>query len=115
MAPKTTVNYRQNKESFWRSHVVEWSGIGLSQAEYCRRSGIALSTFHLWKGRLKPQVPSVEELSIIAIPFPNPSIPVVPAARSLILHVGSGFRVEIGGDFCPSILEKLITTLERLT
>ena len=112
MAKKTSVKSRKTKESYWRSRVAEWSGSGLSQAEYCRRSGIALSTFQLWKRRLKPQVPSVEERSIV---FPLPSVPVSPAQKPLILHVGSCFHVEIDGDFCPSILEKLITPLEQLS
>ena len=115
MAQSTSVNSRQNRESYWRSHMAEWSGSGLSQAEYCRRSGLALSTFQLWKRRLKPQEPSVEERSIIAVPFPPPSVPAGPAPKPLLLHVGSDFLVEIGGDFCPFVLEKLITTLERLS
>ena len=114
MANDSSSKSSRKKASYWRQRMVEWSGSGLSQAEYCHRSGIALSTFQYWKRRLEHQAPSGEERSIIAVPFPGSSTAGSPVSKPLILHVGSGFRVEIGGDFCPAVLEKLIVTLERL-
>ena len=115
MASESSEKSSQKKESYWQKHITECSGSGLSQAEYCRRFGIGLSTFHYWKKRLSSQRTSAEERSIIALPFPQPSLPISPPLKALMVHVGSDFRIEIGGDFCPEILEKVITTLERLS
>lgn len=103
-----------SKVSFWRKHVDDWSGSGISQADYCRRSGISLSTFQYWKRRLGRQV-GVEERSIVAVPISAPSQLSPSNQKPLMLHVDSGFRVEVGGDFDPVILKKLIVTLEELS
>lgn len=115
MASDSSEKSSQRKESYWRRHITECSVSGLSQAEYCRRFGIGLSTFHYWKKRLGSQCPSGKERRIIAVSFPEPSLPDSPPPKPLMVHVGSGFRIEIGGDFCPEILEKVIATLERLS
>lgn len=106
---------RSKNSSLWREHVEGWSASGLSQAEYCRRHGISLSSFYYWKRRFDRRPPSVGERRIVPISFSGSSLSLPSAANPLIVHVGSGFRIEIGGDFCPGILEKLIVALERLS
>ena len=115
MASNSSEKSSRSKAFYWGNHITGCSVSGLSQAEYCHRAGIALSTFQYWKKRLGSQPLSVEERSIVAVPLPNLSLPVSPSPKPLMVHVGSGFRIEIGGDFCPDILEKLIATLERLS
>ena len=36
----------------WERVIAEWSGSGLSQAEFCRRQGIKLANFGWWKRQL---------------------------------------------------------------
>ena len=103
-----------SKASYWRKQVDGWSVSGLSQAEYCRRSGISLSTFQYWKRRLGCQV-GVNEQSIVAVPIPAATQAVPLDEKPLMLHVGSVFCVEVGGDFDPVVLKKLIVTLEELS
>ena len=103
-----------SKPSYWRRRVEDWSGSGLSQAEYCRRSGIPLSTFQYWKRRLGSQI-GADERSIVEVPIPATSQPVLSDPKPFMLHVASGCRIEVGGDFDPVILKKLIVTLEELS
>ena len=115
MATDSSEKSMRDKSFIWREHVDGWSGSGLSQAEYCLRHGISLSSFHYWKRRFDRRPPTAEDRRIVPIPFPGSSRSLPSAATPLIVHVGSGFRIEIGGDFCPGILEKLIVALERLS
>jgi hypothetical protein len=41
----------------WTKRVSQWQASGLSQAEYCRRNGIKLTTFNFWKLRVLKQQP----------------------------------------------------------
>lgn len=40
------------REEGWCKHLKAWRGSGLSQAEYCRRSGMAAADFSWWKFEL---------------------------------------------------------------
>lgn len=37
----------------WREHLAAWAQSGLSQAEFCRRRGLALPSFYYWRARLR--------------------------------------------------------------
>ena len=41
------------KERLWQQCVSAWQGSGLTQEEFCNRRGLALSTFTLWRRKLK--------------------------------------------------------------
>lgn len=48
------------KQDYWSHHVSAWQKSGLSQTEYCRQSGLKLSTFSTWVGKLNNKIiPSV--------------------------------------------------------
>lgn len=44
---------RNEKGLLWRRRFEQFERSGLSQAEFCRKQGIALATFTWWKRRLK--------------------------------------------------------------
>jgi len=41
------------RAAYWRQILADWEGSGLSQAEFCRRRGLAAVTFAWWKRRLR--------------------------------------------------------------
>lgn len=43
------------RAAYWRQVVADWEGSGLSQAEFCRRRGLAAVTFAGWRRRLQPR------------------------------------------------------------
>ncbi len=53
------------KDKFWMFHIKNWEASGLSQAKYCKRNNLALSTFSYRKSKInkKPET-SVELVQI---------------------------------------------------
>ena len=49
---------REEKRRYWRHLLEEWQGSGESQAAFCQRVGIKLSSFGYWRRRLS--VPAEE-------------------------------------------------------
>lgn len=103
------------KANFWREHVAKWRASGLSQAEYCRQSCVSIKSLGYWKRRYErdrqPSSPPV------IVPVPRQHL--VPSSLrqeegALRVHLGHRFTVEICGDFCVPVLEKLVRTLEQL-
>ena len=41
------------REDYWREHVRLCEGAGKSIVQYCRDTGVSVSTYHWWKGELK--------------------------------------------------------------
>jgi hypothetical protein len=52
MAHVVAVRRARRSAEQWRAILAEWSGSGLSQAEFCRRRGFSKVTFNGWKRRL---------------------------------------------------------------
>ncbi len=105
---------KAEKVEFWREHVVNWRTSGMTQAAYCRDAGVSGKSFGYWKRRLE-QYPPPFSLPVVAIDWsdvvgPSPT----PSPAPLRLCLGSRFAVEINGDFCSPVLEKLVRTLEGL-
>ena len=48
----------REKVLLWRRRIEQWERSGLAQTEFCRRGGIAISTFTCWKRRLKSKSPN---------------------------------------------------------
>jgi transposase-like protein len=42
-----------SKAAAWRRHIREWRRSGLTQERFCRRHGLALSTFSWWQRHLR--------------------------------------------------------------
>lgn len=101
------------KTAYWRDHVEAWRESGLSQAEYGRRAGISTKCLCYWKRRFERES-GVESVSptIVSVSLPSSPEPQVPP-RPIIIHTRGGARLEVGGDFHPEILEKILQVLER--
>ena len=100
---------------YWRDQMDAWLGSGLSLAEYSRRAGISDRALGYWKRRFEreQQFDNAAPL-IVAVPIQA----VAESAtkyRPIIIHASQGFRLEIEGDFHPSVLEKIIRTLSRFS
>lgn len=46
------VGTREGKAAAWRRRMAQWQSSGMSQSGYCRRQGLALSTFQYWRKRV---------------------------------------------------------------
>ena len=43
----------ESKADFWPKQIEDWKNSGLSQAGYCRQSGLKESRFYYWRKRLE--------------------------------------------------------------
>ena len=108
---------RRTKEKYWQAHLSAQQKSGLTQVEYCRRNSLSKSTFGWWKHQLKKGGPascSLVPVSIIMEKAAASSINLnQESSAGLTLIVRSGERIEIGVDFHPPTLTRVLQTLER--
>ncbi|MBU1248347.1 MAG: IS66 family insertion sequence element accessory protein TnpB, partial [Proteobacteria bacterium] len=111
----------------WADHITVWTQGGLSQSEYCRRHGLAVSTFRYWRSKFGEQSSQRGPASSADTANPAAIVPVPmhtgvirwPAGGAqdqapLQIAVGNRYRIEVHGDFAPALLGKVVRTLERL-
>ena len=114
MATRGRRSASDEKVTFWREHIAKWRTSGLSQAAYCRGAGVSDRTFGYWKRRLAQDHPPTSP-PVVAIELSDVFGPSLASTQTpLRLCLGDRFAVEISGDFCPPVLEKLVRTLEGL-
>lgn len=101
-----------DKKQHWQKHVVSWRESNLSQVEYCRLNDLPIKNFGYWKRR--------ESKAVSTHPRFFPLVAAGPAsvavrASALQLNIQEKrFNIEIGEDFSPVTLRRLIATLEQL-
>ena len=101
----------ESKRDYWQHHIKTWKRSGLSQKQYCRSRSLAYSTFCYWKRRLNNQEPVTPKFYPLAVPASSPD----PTEAGLMLLVGpKQIQIHIKKDFSPTVLKKLIATLEQL-
>jgi hypothetical protein len=103
------------KRSTWQKHIEEWQQSGLSQQKYCGENGIALATFGYWRRKLKTEQPEKPRFYPLIVGSEEP--PEQKDSKNTGLRLvlcEQRFTIEIDESFSPTVLEKLVTTLERL-
>lgn len=102
---------QESKRDYWQQQIKTWKRSGLSQKQYCRSRSLALSTFCYWKKRLNNKKPATPKFYPLTIPASQPG----PTDTGLTLLVGpKQIQIQIQKDFSPTVLKKLIATLEQL-
>lgn len=96
------------KRVFWKEHILRFRKSPMSRGGYCRHHGLAPHQMAYWQKRFHRQ--TTDEVSFVALDIANvrPS----PAVSKLNLLTPNGYRIEIGQDFDPATLQKLIAVLE---
>jgi hypothetical protein len=52
---------RRKSTKYWEWHQRRWERSGLTQAEYCRKEGIALTSFSNWRSKLMSSMAQCSE------------------------------------------------------
>ncbi len=99
----------EDRRRQFEEHMRRWRSSGLTQAEYCRRHELKWSTFHYWRKRLQNTATAV---TLVQVPVSN-NLSRQPG-QELALILGDRYRVEIGDNFNPTTLARLVDTLGRL-
>lgn len=101
-----------DKKQYWREHVASWRASNLSQAEYCRINGLHAYSFSYWKCKERQAAePQPRFFPLVATDHRS----VANRSSALQLNIQKKrFSIEIGEDFSPIVLSRLIATLEQL-
>ena len=118
---------------FRESHILAWEQSGLSQAEYCRRHSLNISTFSSWKRRYKksflsdtstPGVKLVELKGSVSSDFSSSfctspagdfTAPPVSHFKASGVRIWCGeFCIELDDYFSSKVLSQVVQTLKSL-
>jgi hypothetical protein len=110
---------RKAKADYWMKQLTAWHASQLSLSGYCRLHGLPTTTMRYWRQVLVDGpssgtvIPAGADLPIIVpVPMPHGSMePLFP----LHVVVSERYRIEVGGDFDPGVLAKLVQTLEGVS
>lgn len=105
---KSTPARFQLKHDFWKQHIREWKGSGLSQAGYCRKKNISLKCFIYWKRKL---IKAELSTSLVEVPRLK-AAQVFSQLRPLCLRIGNKYSIEIERGFDPETLDQLLRVVE---
>lgn len=120
------------RRAHWQALLAAWRRSGLSQAEFCRRRGLALGTFAWWKhtlaraadtsGRARrsapaPAVvpPTFVPVRVVPTPVPTPAAtvaPPAPADATLEIVLTRGRLVRVRGAVEAPWLAAVVAALE---
>lgn len=92
--------------------VAEYESSGLSQNEFCRERGLALSTLGRYRTRRKRQAPAGSNALLAVEVSGRVTGPVVATCSALAVVLRGGRRVEVGRGFDAGTLEQLVHVLE---
>ncbi len=107
----------QSKEDNWRGIIDSCKSSNLSQAEYCRQENISYHKYIYWKKKLISNG-SPSGLTVLKLESSGFGQNFTPESSPLL---NSGLRfwlkdfcIEIGDDFSPSLLSRLVETLRSV-
>lgn len=99
LKPKATPRY-SNEERY--NHCIEWKKSGLSMNEYCRRSGIAVSSLSKWVGEAKELPKETSDTLSVSLTNSYPPVEII---------LTSGLRIRLPKSNISEIL-KMVRALE---
>ena len=96
----------------WRDLVERQRASGLSVAAFCRRDGVAASSFFAWKRKLGfvPATPAFVEATVAGTPPTRP--PTTRSAGRVEVRLRGGRRVRVGPGFDRDLLAEVVAALE---
>lgn len=107
----------QSHEDKWIGIIDSWKTSNLSQAEYCRRGNISYYKFIYWKRKLASDHSS-SGLTLLKLESPgfgqNFNRQSSPLPHSPIRFWLRDFCIEVGDNFSPVLLSRLVETLRSV-
>ncbi|RKZ92584.1 MAG: hypothetical protein DRQ40_08580 [Gammaproteobacteria bacterium] len=96
----------------WKKHIEAQKQGAQTRVDYCRNHGLALSSFDYWSAKIRKQQNEVTEklVRIGAVEEPSGK----DEHCSLILHIGSGYRLEIPSPVNQDDVKRVLDILQAL-
>jgi len=112
MARENNHNTRSHIMRCWQAHMAAQKQSGLSRAEYCRQHQLSYHTATYWSKKLSK--PSTQKTTLVPVKLASSlQINAVPERRSVLkVILPNKIAIEVGDDFSPAVLTKLLMTLE---
>lgn len=113
MTRQSTKAERQRRVRHWQAHISAQKGSGLSRAEYCKQHNLSYHAASYWSRKFSQ--PEHKQTNLIPVSFSS-SIKInrERSTRSeLKVILPSKIAIEVGDDFSPVALAKLLAVLER--
>lgn len=113
MAEQNIQNNKQRKERHWQAHISAQLKSGLSRAAYCKEHNLSYHVATYWSKKLS--APLKEQTNLVPVRFSSSIItmPASSAQSDLKIILPNKIAIEVGNDFSPATLTKLLTILER--
>ena len=92
--------------------VAEYESSGLSQIEFCRERGVALSTLGRYRSRQGREAAAGSNALLAVEVCGRAAAPIAATSSVLAVVLRSGRRIEVGRGFDTGALEQLVRVLE---
>jgi hypothetical protein len=102
----------KQKRTFWKKHITSWEKMDISQAEYCRQNGLSSRSFGYWKKRQGNA--KVNSVSFVPVALAPPIDVGTKVGRAPLCILMDRYRIEVGDEFSPLTLQRLVKTLEQM-
>jgi len=97
------------KDQYWKKHIASWQASGLPQVKHCRKHGISAKPFGYHKRRLTiAETQDVVPVSKIVTSQSG----IDSDSRSIRLHVGDTFMLDLALGFCQQTLKRILTVID---
>jgi hypothetical protein len=112
MNPKVNQPERLRNQRRWQAHVAQQVKSGLNRTEYCRQQNLSYHALTYWCRKLSKPMRSPEK-SLVPVTLRS-SIQQMAEQQSASLRIllPGQVTIEIGDDFLPATLNKLLDTFK---
>lgn len=106
------------RERYWHGLWVDWKVSGLPLSKFCKREGVAPSSFWSWSKRFSAEERETEAPVFLPIRLAPCFVEGQPQAdnddsSAIEILVAGRYQVKVAGQFAPTVLDSVITVLER--
>ena len=114
-SPPTQQKRSNNTPRHWKVHVGALKQSGLTRAEYCRQHKLSYHTLTYWQQKLSKSQVTSKETTLVPVPFKAiiNQRSVEPTQAALKILLSDKIAVEVGENFSPATLIRLLAVLER--
>jgi len=112
MTKKTSGNKHSCSQRHWQAHVNALKQSGLSRTEYCRQHNLSYHALTYWCRKLSRPNSSEATLVPVTLRYNRGHNLVQPARAALKVILPGRLSVEVGDNFSPATLTRLLATLE---
>ena len=110
MTKQTNQDSKSHNLRYWQAHVKAQKKSGLNRAEYCRQHKLPYHSLTYWYNNSSG---SGKKSTIVPVPCRSiAKLPLQPESSALKLILPGNISIEVGDNFSPTTLTRLLASLE---